>query len=275
MADLSTELSLKMRMPLVTWGRGVLGWASKDHHRREAALLTHVREVVGRYADADAMPHVIQMDVAADVLSNVQKDPQNSPVLHGPSGWVERAFKAAREAAGNAPIRLMISDHHIESSKGVRGMRGTYTFPCVCVCVQGKGEAMYQYLRFLKEKGAPVNGVAMQMRVALHGTDFDSVSRQVRRIGRLGMEVHMTQLEVSCGKSATCRQLHGRNELAFQEQVEVSMLLTRICLEEPNCTTVTMGGVSVSWLDKGQRSHRSLLLSGSSYVGVRKALMGA
>ncbi|CEM28605.1 unnamed protein product [Vitrella brassicaformis CCMP3155] len=257
MADLSTELGLKMRMPLVTWGRGVPGWASKDHHRREAALLTHVREVVGRYTDADAMPHVIQMDVAADVLSNVQKDPQNSPVLYGPSGWVERAFKAAREAAGNAPIRLMISDHHIESSKG------------------GKGEAMYQYLRFLKEKGAPVNGVAMQMRVALHGTDFDSVSRQVRRIGRLGMEVHMTQLEVSCGKSVACRRLHGRNELAFQEQVEVSMLLTRICLEEPNCTTVTMAGVSVSWLDKGQRSHRSLLLSGSSYVGVRKALMGA
>jgi len=73
------------------------------------------------------------------------------------------------------------------------------------------------------------------------------------QLGRLGLEVHITELDISCGGfTASGFQKCSRGEYSsWKNDLKIAwQMMVRICLAQPNCTAIGVWGVrnSDSWL---------------------------
>ena len=83
-------------------------------------------------------------------------------------------------------------------------------------------------VKSMVDRKVPIDGVGMQMHVKLDPEkggppDEAKVSANIARFGKLGLKVHITEMDVSCPDPC------GEAELAAQAEVYASML--RACRE--------------------------------------------
>lgn len=73
-------------------------------------------------------------------------------------------------------------------------------------------------MKSMKERGIPLDGVGLQMHVSIADyPPFEDVSKNIARLGALGLEVHITEMDVVCSK---CNQvgaaaISGKLRFAF------------------------------------------------------------
>lgn len=114
-----------------------------------------------------------------------------------------------------------------------------------------KSDGMYEMLKDLKSRGIPVDGVGLQMHLAVYDTPLfarppaESELRQnLKRLSDLGLEIHITELDV---------QIHGISgsvEEQLTRQAEIYADLMRVALENPALKAVTTWGFTdrYSWI---------------------------
>jgi len=99
---------------------------------------------------------------------------------------------------------------------------------------------VYNMVRSMKQGGIPIDGVGLQMHVSTgYYPNANDLGNNIKRLVALGLEVHITEMDVSCS---------GSSEFNTQAQIYGTVLTT--CLSIPGCKSYQSWGMTdkYSWL---------------------------
>jgi endo-1,4-beta-xylanase len=265
--DFASRHGMKVRGHTLVWHRQNPKWLTEGNYTSgELAeiLEKHIKTVVGHYrgkifawdvvneAFDELRPGELRSTiwrdqpgigavgggVAAGYEPRTSSNPARSELAarssQQPYFYIERCFRWAHEADPQA--LLFYNDAEAEA-------------------VNPKSDAIYAMVRDFRQRGVPIDGVGFQMHIAKLHADVASISANIKRFTALGVQVHITEMDVALPVNADgnprpedlqrqadiyapdCRRLplsssfsfglHGDSDLGFHGQVFVD----RIALE--------------------------------------------
>lgn len=221
--DFAETNDMVVRGHTLVWHNCMPAWLQNGDFTRDEAiqiLRDHIMTVVGRYQGRIAYWDVV--NEAIDDNSQIRETVWQQ--LIG-DDYIDLAFQFAHEADPNA--LLFYNDY------GAEGMNQ-------------KSNAIYDMVSDMVSRGIPINGVGLQG----HFTVGDSnnwvspanLGRNITRLGELGLEVQITELDVRHAGVAT--------DAILEQQARDYYNITQTCLENPYCTAVVTWGVGdrFTWL---------------------------
>jgi endo-1,4-beta-xylanase len=114
-----------------------------------------------------------------------------------------------------------------------------------------KSDAIYELLKDFKHRGVPIDGVGLQLHLPAPELDSAALAANIARLTALGLQVHITELDVSLPVSAPAdsdaRPIHD-DELIRQAQIYRAVV--HACLQNPGCTAIQTWGFTdkYSWI---------------------------
>ncbi|NLK45040.1 MAG: endo-1,4-beta-xylanase [Treponema sp.] len=106
-----------------------------------------------------------------------------------------------------------------------------------------KADAMFNFVKKLKEKGVPIDGVGFQLHIdTAYGFDADRIRKNVKRYADIGVLVSFSEVDVRIP------QKNFESHLAKQQKIYRDLL--KIAVEEPNVPNFIMWGFTdaQSWV---------------------------
>jgi endo-1,4-beta-xylanase len=151
------------------------------------------------------------------------------------TAYIEQAFRWAREADPHA--LLFYNEAEAEA-------------------VNTKSDSVYAMLKDFKHRGVPIDGVGLQMHVPSLEPDLPSIAANISRIAALGLQVHITELDVPL--PVTPNGALGGEAITpedLERQARIYRGVVRLCLDSPSCTGIQTWGFTdkYSWI--GSHSH--------------------
>ena len=200
---------MRVRGHTLVWDESLPDWVAKGTHTPEQLadiLHEHIRTVVRRYRGK-----VYSWDVVNEALDD-DGGPRASVWDDIGTDYIDRAFRWAREADPEA--KLFYNDFDAESKPK-------------------KARAILGLVERLQAAGVPIDGVGLQMHL---GTDqpMADYAGLLHRFAALGLEIHVTELDVVSHVPQTAEDL--------RRQAEFYGAVARACLAEPACTSVGVWG---------------------------------
>lgn len=219
--------NMAVRGHTLVWHNQNPGWLTNGNFTPDqlaSILHDHINTVMGRYAgQVYAWDVVNEAFDGGNLRSSLWSD---SPGI-GLAGtaYIEQAFRWAHEADPQA--LLFYNDFSAEQ-------------------VNSKSDAIYKMAQDFKSRGVPFNGIGMQMHFTTGTGSLTSIESNIQRITALGLQVHITELDVrlpvdSSGTATTAN-------LATQAQIYHDIVA--VCLKFPLCTAIQTWGFTdkYSWI---------------------------
>ncbi len=214
---------MKVRGHTLLWHQSMPAWienAAFTPEQWEQAIHEHISTVVGRYKGRVAYWDVLNEAISDSAAGGPLRQTNWSTGL-GPD-FIDKAFTWAHEADPEA--LLFYNDY------GAEGMGA-------------KSDQVYALVKGLVERGIPIHGVGLQMHLTL-GTapKPEDVQRNIRRLGELGLQVHITEMDIRLPANAS--------DDLFTAQANMYREYLKVCLAETNCTALVMWGFTdrYSWI---------------------------
>ncbi len=221
---------MKVRGHTLLWHQMNPGWLKEGNYNCKQALdllHKHIFTTLGHFHGDIYAWDVVNEPVEAN------GGLRDSFWMHtiGPD-YLEYAFRWAHEADPKA--RLFLNEY---------GAEGT----------NEKSNALYDLLRDLLKQGVPVHGVGLQMHLALSPSRFfpappalDDLSGSLQRLGDLGLEIHITEMDVSI------QGYTGALEEARQQQAAVYEQVLATALRSPQFKALVLWGFTdrYSWIPR-------------------------
>lgn len=214
-----------LRGHTLIWHGGLPAWLREPAEEwtdeaLRAVMAEHIATTVGRWRG-----HVEAWDVVNEAVAGFFSDPLRDTLWRRTlgEGYIAEAFRLAHAADPNA--RLFYNDFRIEAPNR-------------------KADRVLALLRRLLAEGVPIHGVGLQAHMHFELPDEDTLVRNLERFAALGLEVHLTEVDVAIPGEVTVRQ-RVRQAIAMRR-------LTRACLRVPACTTVVFWGIDDgrSWVPR-------------------------
>ncbi|HEU0036165.1 MAG TPA: endo-1,4-beta-xylanase [Kofleriaceae bacterium] len=102
-----------------------------------------------------------------------------------------------------------------------------------------KSDFLYARMAELKQGGVPIDAVGLQFHIdAASPPDMASVKRNMERLGALGLDVLITELDVNLAN------LPGTHDERLKKQADLFAAVAQTCLAVPACKTITLFGFS-------------------------------
>lgn len=228
------DRQMPLRGHALIWHRSLPGWLWPGAFAPEAladVMAAHIQTVVGRYRG-----RIPIWDVVNEAMADTGVGWRDTLWWQGMGpGYVETAFRLAHAADPEA--RLFYNDY------GGEGLGG-------------KSDAIYRLLQDLLARGVPVHGVGLQMHVDIAAPpDPEAVAGNLQRLGDLGLEVQVTEMDVSIKNG------RGSLEERLIAQAAIYRQMLQVCLDAPNCTAFVVWGLSDrhSWLSDAPQWDSPLL----------------
>jgi endo-1,4-beta-xylanase len=234
---------MKIRGHCLVWGRSNPEWLAQGQFtaaQLSELLHHHIEQMMRRYAG-----DVFAWDVVNEALDENGKVRDslwyNQPGI-GFSGkgtlYIEQAFRWAREAD---PRALLF--YNEAEGEGLNR----------------KSDAIYSMVQEFKRRGVPIDGVGLQLHISSFDFNLDGLAANIARLAKLGVQVHITELDVSLRVDAHGNPLHV-DDLARQAEIYRGVL--RACLQTPRCTAVQTWGFTdkYSWIGSSSRGTRGAAL---------------
>ena len=165
------EARQKLRGHTLVWHAQTPGWVRKlgtDELRQ--AMREHIHEVMGHFAD-----DVGVWDVVNEPITDEGGLRRSVFQRRLGDGFIEDAFRTARTADPDAKLYL--------NEIGAEG-------------INAKSNRLYEVVRDLTARGAPIDGVSFQTHANLNGLPADMVDN-MRRFRALGLDVAITEADVA------------------------------------------------------------------------------
>ena len=223
-ADVIVEFAEKHDMQVrghcLVWHRMNPKWLTEtdwDRDELSRVLREHIQTVVGRYKGRIAV-----WDVVNEAVGGNGSMRETLWLEHLGADYVADAFRWAHEIDPDA--QLFYNDF------GGEGLGK-------------KSDAIYEYVRGLLNQGVPVHGVGLQMHVSTeHSPPPGDVAANIRRLAALGLQVHITELDVAIEGDVS------EQELA--DQADIYRDLMGVCVREKGCTALVTWGFTDahSWI---------------------------
>jgi endo-1,4-beta-xylanase len=113
--------------------------------------------------------------------------------------------------------------------------------------INPKSDAIYGMVKEFKRRGVPIDGVGLQMHLFNLNADVDSISANVERLTKLGVQVHITEMDVALPVDPDGNPLR-QSDLLRQE--EIYRRVAAACLRYQLCTALQTWGFTdkYSWI---------------------------
>ncbi len=227
---------MQVRGHCLVWGRTNPDWlahASFTPAQLSELLHDHIAKVMKHYAG-----QVIAWDVVNEAFD--EKGNLRDSIWHNQPGiglagketaYIEQAFRWAHDADSHA--LLFYNDAEGEA-------------------LGRKSDAIYAMVKDFKQRGVPIDGVGLQMHVPDLAVDFAALAANLTRLTALGLQVHITELDVSIPIDARGDPVHSEDVM---RQADVYRGIVRACLQSAGCTAIQTWGFTdkYSWIGSHSR----------------------
>lgn len=143
-------------------------------------LEQHINTVVGHYGSSAYCWDVVNeavADHAEDAYNGTSIKRDYDPWMPAVPDFMDRAFHMARKAAPE-DVKLFYNDYNAN-------------------WINEKSDRVYGLVKDMRARGVPIDGIGMQMHIDLSAYDkLGSIRQNVQRFSDLGMEIHMTEMDV-------------------------------------------------------------------------------
>jgi len=222
---------MKVRGHTLVWQRQMPEWLQYGEWTPEQVqeiLYNHIQTVVGRYRG-----QIYAWDVVNEALTGRGSFGNTFWYQNLGPEYIDLAFQWAHEADPDA--LLFYNDYDAEA-------------------LNAKSDGVYDLVKGMQERGIPIDGVGMQFHIRT-GMDqnLDTVAQNIQRLADLGLQVHITELDVTVPDDPTEEDLGA--------QAETYRKVLDICLSEPNCTALVIWGFTdkYSWREVPKPGYGALI----------------
>jgi endo-1,4-beta-xylanase len=227
---------MKIRSHLFVWDHNNPEWLAKGHFtpaELSRLLQEHITTVMKHYAGQVFVWDVVNeaLDENGHFKDSIWYNQPGIGFAGKDSAYVEQAFRWARAADPQALL--------FYNENGCEGLGQ-------------KSDAVYEMVKDFKKRGVPIDGVGLQMHIPPE-LDPEAISANIARLTALGVQVHITELDVSLPvDSAGAAQ---KEDLIRQADVYRGVI--RACLRNPGCTAIQTWGFTDKWSWIGWHSHHT------------------
>lgn len=214
--DFANAHGLDVRVQSIIWHNQLPGWLTQTTWSRDELIeimREHITTLVGHYRGrVDAW---VVVNEALELDGSWRRSIWYDTI--GPE-YVDLAFEFARAADPDA--LLFYNDFRGEG-------------------LSEKSNYIYEFVRDLRARGVPVDGVGLQMHVQGHVYPNPvNVEANIRRLGELGVQVHITEMDVRI------LQMPGDRATKLAAQADVYRAMLEVCLRQEACTAFSLWGFS-------------------------------
>ncbi len=124
--------------------------------------------------------------------------------------------------------------------------------------INKKSDALYAMFRDFKRQGVPIDGIGLQMHIGNLVPDIASISANIARFTALGIQVHITEMDVSLAVDAN----GNASPADLQKQADIYRKIADACLAHPGCTAIQTWGFTdkYSWIGSHSKKTRGAAL---------------
>lgn len=231
--------NMAIRGHALVWSKSTPEWVNQTEDKNELSkyVVAHIEKVAGRYGD----------DIFAwDVV--------NEPFTH--KGELEVNHFSKTLGKNYIEDALRVTHHVCPKSKLFINEWGADD-------INAKSDALYAFAKDLLEKKVPLDGIGFQMHMSLGKIDwmqsvpdYKSVYKNLKRFSDLGLEVHITEMDV------LMETIDGSREEKLKKQAEVYKNILETALEISNFKAFTVWGVNdkYSWLGPNSKENDAPVL---------------
>lgn len=227
---------MRIRGHTLIWHSQLAGWMANGtwtQDQARALLADHVGTVVTHFKG-----HVAEWDVVNEAFND--DGTRRASIWQNTIGrdYIERAFIAAH--ADDPSVGLFYNDYNIEG-------------------INAKSDSVYAMIQDFKQRGVPITGVGFQSHFIV-GQIPSTLSANIQRFAALGLEVHLTELDIRMPPPATAASL--------EQQAQDYRTVVNACIAVTACNTIVLWGVSdrESWVPSTFSGQGAALLFDESYA---------
>lgn len=237
LVDYAIDHGLVVRGHTLVWHNGLPSWISNNISAiaLENLISNQIFTVASRYKGK-----ITIWDVVNEAY-NGRGELRNASLLTEKFGdtYIEKAFKWAHKADPYA--KLFYNDFGIAE-------------------INAKSDIIYKKISELLTNGVPVNGIGMQMHISLDNyPNVESMKTNIRRFGELGLEVQITEMDVTFGSWT------GTYEEKLERQADIYDEILSACVEEAAFSGVTFWGICDRYSWRNQSGDQDPLIFDSDY----------
>jgi len=217
---------MKVRGHTLVWHYSLPKWVNEEqlsHAELAAVMHEHIRTEVTHFRGK-----VYAWDVVNEALNDdgTLRDTIWRRAL-GPD-YLAQVFQWAHEADPKA--KLFYNDYSAEG-------------------MDARSDTVYALVQGLKERGVPIHGVGLQMHLLGPPPPAADLAANIKRLGALGLEVHVTELDVAI------QDIQGTEAEKLAEQARIYREVLETCLSQPACKAFVMWGFTdahtwIPWFTK-------------------------
>src|SRR5437660_1936946 len=240
---------MKVRGHCLVWGRDNPAWLTQGQFtptRFSKLLHEHITSVMKHYAGQVFAWDVVNeaFDENGNVRDSLWYNQPGVGLAGKGTAYIEQAFRWAHEAD---PQALLL--YHEAEGEGLNR----------------KSDAIYSMVKDFKTRHVPIDGVGLQLHISNLNFDIDPGATNIARLAALGVQVHITELDVSLPLAARGELIHPDD---LTRKAEIYRGIVRACLQTPVCTAIQTWGFTdkYSWIGShSHHAHGQALLFDRSY----------
>ncbi len=232
LVDFAIRHRMKVRGHTLVWHQQNPKWLTEGKYTSgELAqiLEKHIKTVVGHYRGKvfawDVVNEAFDEVHPGKLRSTIWRDQPGIGLAGNGSSYIERCLRWAHEADPQALL------FYNEAGAEV---------------VNPKSDAIYAMVRDFRQRGVPIDGVGFQMHIEKLHADVASISANIKRFTALGVQVHITEMDVALPVDAAGTP--GAEDL--QKQANIYREIANACLSHRGCTAIQTWGFTdkYSWI---------------------------
>ncbi|OUM57521.1 glycoside hydrolase family 10 protein, partial [Piromyces sp. E2] len=229
------ELGMDFRGHALIWHSMAPKWLeNEDSNSMKNSIINHITTVLKHYEGKFDTWDVVNEAIDDSSNGNGWKM-RNSFLYQKVPNFIDLSFQTARQVSPRT--KLFYNDYNTEG-------------------IWGKSESVYQFIADLKKRNIPIDGVGLQYHVSVqHQPQFNKINDLIGRYCKLGVEVHITELDVSCESSCYAGDVESKQSQVFTNALKA-------CLGNSCCTGFLVWGIGDpdSWLGSDKKG---LLFNGN------------
>ncbi len=251
--DFAVKNNMRIRGHALCWHEQAGDWIFVDKNGNNVSrevllerLRTHIHTVVNRYKGKIYAWDVVN-EAVDDNPNNLLRKSKWTEIIG--DDFIEKAFEYAHEADPDA--KLFYNDYNSERPEKV--------------------ERIYTLLKQLKDKNIPIDGVGLQAHWSIFEPSRSELEHAIQKYSSLGLEIHITELDVSIYKWEKEKRAKHPNEsdeytpeLQKAQADKYKMFFEVFRKYKKNITNVTFWNATdkYTWLDhypvEGRKNYPSL-----------------
>jgi endo-1,4-beta-xylanase len=251
--DFATRNGMKVRGHTLVWHQQNPKWLTEGKYpSSELAqiLEKHIKTVVGHYRSK-----VFAWDVVNEAFDELQPGTLRSTIWRDQPGIAIATSREPRASSNLARSELAALSSQPSYSYIERCFRWAHEADPQALLfyneaeaevMNPKSDAIYAMVRDFRQRGVPIDGVGFQMHIAKLHADVASISANIHRFTALGVQVHITEMDVALPVDANG---DARAE-DLQRQADIYRQIANACLPHPGCTAIQTWGFTdkYSWI---------------------------